>query len=272
MRVAVVGHTEWIDFVRVPHLPASGEILHAADAWEEPGGGGAVAAGQLARLAGDCVFITAFGDGPHGPATRAALQSIGVRVEAALRSTPHRRAITFVTPEAQRTIVVLGDRLGPEASDPIGWDLLDDADAVYFTAGDVHALHRARRARVLVATPRAMGTLRGSGVELDALVGSAADASERFGDDDLDPPPRLLVRTEGAKGGTFGAPGEPPRRFAAAQPPGPPVDSYGCGDSFAAGLTFALGKGMEPEDAVALAARCGAACLTGRGPYAGQLR
>ena len=41
--------------------------------------------------------------------------------------------------------------------------------------------------------------------------------------------------------------------------------------SFAAGLTFALGEGRAPADAVAFAASCGAACLTGRGPYEGQL-
>jgi ribokinase len=50
------------------------------------------------------------------------------------------------------------------------------------------------------------------------------------------------------------------------------VDAYGCGDSFAAGLTFALGRGDELDGALDLAARCGAACLAGRGPYAGQLR
>jgi sugar/nucleoside kinase (ribokinase family) len=32
-----------------------------------------------------------------------------------------------------------------------------------------------------------------------------------------------------------------------------------------AGLTFALGSGLEAHDAVAFAARCGAAALTGRG-------
>jgi ribokinase len=36
-------------------------------------------------------------------------------------------------------------------------------------------------------------------------------------------------------------------------------------------LTYALGAGKEIEAALALAARCGAACLTGRGPYSGQL-
>ena len=53
--------------------------------------------------------------------------------------------------------------------------------------------------------------------------------------------------------------------------PGPIRDAYGCGDSFAAGLTFALGDGRAIADAVELAARCGAACLTGRGPYERQL-
>jgi ribokinase len=53
--------------------------------------------------------------------------------------------------------------------------------------------------------------------------------------------------------------------------PGPPVDEYGCGDSFAAGLTYGLGAGMAMADALDLAARCGASCLTGRGPYGAQL-
>jgi ribokinase len=53
--------------------------------------------------------------------------------------------------------------------------------------------------------------------------------------------------------------------------PGPPADTYGAGDSFAAGLTYGLGVGPA-EDALRLGARCGAAAITGRGPYEGQLR
>jgi ribokinase len=52
VRTAVVGHTEWIEFGRVERVPAPGDIVHASGEWEEPGGGGAVAAVQLARLAG----------------------------------------------------------------------------------------------------------------------------------------------------------------------------------------------------------------------------
>jgi sugar/nucleoside kinase (ribokinase family) len=48
-------------------------------------------------------------------------------------------------------------------------------------------------------------------------------------------------------------------------------DSYGCGDSFAAGLTYALADGMSAERALAFAARCGAACALGSGPYERQL-
>ena len=66
MRVAVIGHVEWIEFVRVAHMPAAGDIVHAREAWQEPGGGGAVAAVQLARLAGDCTFFTTLGDDDLG--------------------------------------------------------------------------------------------------------------------------------------------------------------------------------------------------------------
>ena len=52
MRAAVVGHVEWVEFVRGDHVPAAGEIVHATDSFEEPAGGGAVAAAQLARMAG----------------------------------------------------------------------------------------------------------------------------------------------------------------------------------------------------------------------------
>ena len=50
-RVAVVGHVEWVQFARVSHLPRAGEVIHAHGAFEEPAGGGGVAAVQLAGQA-----------------------------------------------------------------------------------------------------------------------------------------------------------------------------------------------------------------------------
>ena len=61
MRFAVVGHIEWIEFIRVERVPRQGEIVHARASWREPAGGGAVAAVQIAQLAGSCELFTAVG-------------------------------------------------------------------------------------------------------------------------------------------------------------------------------------------------------------------
>jgi ribokinase len=272
MRVAVVGHVEWIEFARVERVPAPGEIVHASEAWGAPAGGGAVAAVQLARLAGECLFLTALGDDALGHRAKRELEALGVRVEAAWRKEPQRRAFVYLDADAERTITVMGERLGPRGNDPLPWDELDDVEAVYFTAGDPGAVKAARAARTLVATVRARDALADAHVRLDALVSSADDAGERYKPGDIDPPPLLVVRTAAAGGGSFVAAGGRGGKWAAAPLPGLPVDTYGAGDSFAGGLTYGLAEGRSVEQAVALGARCGAACVTGRGPYEGQLR
>jgi ribokinase len=272
MRVAVVGHVEWVEFLRVPRVPGPGDIVHASEVFEEAAGGGAVAAVQLRKLAGSCVFLTALGDDGVGRRALADLEARGVEVHAAWRADePQRRAVTFVDDAGERTITVLGDRLVPHADDPLPWERLVDCDAVYLTGCDAAGVHAARRANVLVATSRVLELLRDAAVELDALVGSSRDRSERYEPGDLDPPPRYAVMTAGAAGGAWRAPDGEPVAFAASEPRGPVADAYGAGDSFAAGLTYGLGAGMQIAEAVALGARCGAACMTGRGPYSGQL-
>jgi ribokinase len=101
-------------------------------------------------------------------------------------------------------------------------------------------------------------------VTLDLLVGSAADPSERY-EDSIDA--ALVVLTDGAAGGTANG-----VRFDAVEAPGPVVDSYGAGDSFATALAFALARGDDLTHALDLGVRAGAAVLTGRGPYTSQLR
>lgn len=274
MRVAVVGHVEWIEFARVPEVPAAGAIVHASEVWEEPGGGGAVAAVQLAKLAGDGVFVTALGDDPVGREIAAVLPRTAagaLRLAVAWRDMPQRRGFVHVDARGERTITVIGDRMGPSGADELPWDELADCDAVYVTAGDASAMERARAARVMVGTARALPALVESGVELDALVASANDVGERYERGDLPVEPKLVVRTAGADGGTWETAGGERGSWEATPLPSPVEDAYGCGDSFAAGLTYALGKGLGPDVAVRIGARCGAACLTGRGPYSGQL-
>ncbi len=271
MRVAVVGHLEWCEFAEVPRVPAPGEIVHAAHAFQQPAGGGAVAAVQLGKLAGSATLFTAFGDDETGHRAHAELSELGVDLEGGFRPEPQRRAFVHLDAGGERTITVLGPRLGPRGGDPLGWDRLDDTDAVYLTAGDVEAVRHARRARVLVATPRGLATLSQAHVELDALVSSGRDPGERYSPGDLEPAPRVVVRTLGANGGEWETSSGERGKWGPAALPGPVRDAYGAGDSFAAGLTYGLGAGWEIEKAVELAARCGAACLTGRGPYEAQL-
>ena len=268
MRTAVVGHVEWVTFGRVDRVPAAGEIVHADDVFDVPAGGGPVAAVQLMNLCGDCTFFTALGHDELGHRARAELEAMGLRVEATFRPETQRRAFAHVDAHGERTITVMGPRLGPHASDLLPWELLDDVDAVYFCAGDDDALRQARRARTLVATSRETGRLARAGVYLDAVVGSARDPSEVYVP--IKPAPGLVVETLGAEGGRYRAGGQN-GAFAAEPPPGPRVCAYGAGDSFAAGLTYALAAGYETGDALALASRCGAACVTGRGPYERQL-
>jgi ribokinase len=273
--VAVVGHVEWVRFARVAHVPRAGDVVHAREPFEEPAGGGAVAAVQLARLAGEAVLVTALGDDDHGARTLARLGELDVHVWAAKREVPTRTAVTLVDDNGERTITTFGSRLEPTLGDAeIPWSSLGEMDAVYFTAGDVGALRAARAARVLVSSPRAFDALA-HGVELDALVLSADDAVERREAVRARDEARLVVCTEGAHGGAYrereGASGRWDPAIPPVTPPGDSGDSYGCGDSFAAGLTYGLGNGLAPPAALALAARCGAVCLTGRGPYRRQL-
>jgi ribokinase len=262
VKVAVVGHVEWVEFVRVERVPRAGDIVHAAERWEEAAGGGAVAAVQLANLGAATTFFTSLGDDELGRRSQEQLASQGVTLSVQVVPERTRRAFTFVDDAGERTITVLGDKLLPRR--PLE---LARFDAVYFVSGDVAALRSARSAPLLVATARELPTLRAGGVYLDALVGSGYDASERYETGVLDPAPGLVVTTEGNRGGSF----EPGGRYAAAEPPGPVADTYGCGDCFAAGLTFGLAQGLAVGAAVELGARCGAAVLCGRGAYAGQL-
>jgi ribokinase len=270
-RVAVVGHVEWIEFARVPRLPVSGDIVHASEVWEEAGGGGAVAAVQLAKLGGGADFFTALGNDERARRSAQRLERHGVRVYAAPRDKPQRRGFTHIDGDGERTITVIGERIVPHGEDPLPWERLAETDGVYFTGGDPAALRHARRAAALVATPRADATLLAAGVQLDALVRSGHDAGERLDPARLDPPPRYVVTTAGGRGGRWEAADGTSGSWEAAPLPGPMRDAYGAGDSFAAALAYGLGDGRGIEGACLLAARAGAHKLTGRAPFEHQL-
>lgn len=257
MRCAVVGHVEWVDFVRVPHVPAAGAIVQGEQVLSVPAGGGAVVARQIARLAGRCEFFTALGDDELGTQAATELAELGLDVHAQ-RFGETRRGWVHVDEAGERTITVIGPKLLPHGPLP-----LEGYDLVFFVAGDVAALHSARAARFLAAATRELPTLRQGGVAFDLIVGSGNDAGETY-DGELDA--NVVALTDGANGGTANG-----MRWEAATPPGPIVDAYGAGDSTGAALAFALARGDDLAAALDLAARAGAAVITGRGPYTAQL-
>ncbi len=266
LRLAVVGHIEWVQFLAVDQLPSPGVIGHALRSLEEPAGGGAVVAVQLARLIKKPVqLFTALGRDAVGEACVSRLQELGVELHVAWRDQPTRRGISLVEAGGDRAITVIGDRLTPTAADPLHWDRLEGLDGVFVTAADAAALRACRRARVLAATPRVrLPVLNNSGVALDALIGSGLDPGEVVPPHSLKRPPGIQISTEGAAGGRVigGA------RYAARPLPSALVETYGCGDNFAAGVLAGLAAGWPLDQAIRLGGDCGAACATRFGPYA----
>jgi ribokinase len=270
MRVAVVGHVEHITLGRVPSVPRPGEIAHAEDVRIFPGGGGGIAFFQLARSPAEAHLFTALGNDEAAAQVRARVEATGARIHAARRAEPHTRDLVLITPDGERTIVVLGEPLHPRHDDSLPWDLLATCDAAYFTGQDPETLRAARAARVLAVTARRRGALIASGVRADVVVGSASDPREASSLADYPVPPAALVMTEGAAGGRIET-AESSRRFAAPKASPPRGGAYGAGDSFAGALTWYLASGLSIDEACSRAAVHGAAVLGSFEPIASQL-
>ena len=67
LKLAVIGHVEWVTFFKVYQLPLAGEISHAIDCFEVASEGSAVASVQMARLInGPVDLITSLGKDNYG--------------------------------------------------------------------------------------------------------------------------------------------------------------------------------------------------------------
>ena len=129
--MAVVGHVEWVEFLAVDQLPRPGAIGHALRTLEEPAGGGAVVAVQMARLLQQPVqFFTALGRDAVGDACVKRLEQLGLEVHVAWREAPTRRGLSLVDDEGDRAITVIGERLTPTLADPLPWAELAGCDGL----------------------------------------------------------------------------------------------------------------------------------------------
>jgi ribokinase len=270
MRIALVGHVEHITLGRISRVPVAGEIAHADHVRVFPGGGGGIAFFQLVRSPAEVHLFTAFGNDDAAQQMRARVAATGARIHAAARDAPHTRDVVLITPDGERTILVLGEPLHPERRDLLPWELLASCDAAYFTAQDPDALRAARAARILVVSARRRGALVRSGVRADLVIGSAVDSREVSSLADYPVPPGALVLTEGAAGGRIET-GHGSTRFPAPPASPPRGGAYGAGDSFAGALTFYTALGLPVAEACARAASHGAAVLGSLDPLEAQL-
>src|SRR5581483_9058553 len=194
-----------------------------------------------------------------GGQVRAELSALPGQVHAVVRPQPHPRVVVLVPPAGDRTIVVIGRPLHPQAGDGLPYNLLASCEGAYFTAEDPELLRLSRAARVLVATARRRAALQSAGIAPDVIVGSRSDARERSSLSDYSPAPCAVVMTDGARGGTI----ETSAGIARFRPPvvKPPGPSYGAGDSFAAALTYFLAAGYPVDEAATCACTFGAAVV-----------
>ena len=176
----------------------------------------------------------------------------------AVRRPPQRRGFVHLDDDGERTITILGDRLVPHRR---------RSAAVGRARRDRRRLRdRRRRGRDRRRPPRALA--RGHA----ARGGDAPRGRRPRGR--AHPLGQGRARTAGGRAPTR-CRGSSSRRWAAtaaagaaswargtlAEPlPGPRVDAYGGGDSFAAAFTTGLAVGLPIDEALRLGARCGAAC------------
>jgi ribokinase len=269
MRVAVIGHVEHITMSRVDALPSPGDIVHLDDPIVFAGGGGGVAFFQFVRSDAEVHLFTALGLDDGALEVHDAIRHTDATIHAALRQTAHTRDLVLITPDGERTIMVVGEPLHPEMDDRLSWDVLAGCDAVYFTGQDAATLVAARDAKFLVATARRSKSIAASGVTPDIIVGSTNDPREASKRSDYANPPRALVMTSGAAGGIIET-ASGTTTFSV-----PRVDHivgrYGAGDTFAAALTWYASRDMSIENACARAAEHAAAVLRGINPLDHQL-
>ena len=265
LKFAVIGHIEWINFIEVDQLPQPGLISHSKRSLEYPAGGGSVIAKRLSELTNSKVhFYTALGHDFYGKQCLNILENMGIKLHVAWRDQPTRKGFSLTDSEGERSITIIGERLSPNHNDDLDWNTLNEMDGIFITAADKELLKKSRFAKTLCMTPRVgLNMINESGILLDGLIGSNLDPGEYFSLNELKLKPKYVIKTEGENGGIV----FPGGRYKAIKNKKNNVDSYGCGDSFAAGILYGLSSDWNIEESLNLAKIMGRNCSEHFGPY-----
>ena len=265
LNFAVVGHVEWMNFLKVDQLPKPGIISHSEKTLEYPAGGGSIIAKRLSELSLNQIhFFTALGNDDYGEKCFKILSNLGIKLHVGWREKPTRRGFSLIDSHGERAITVIGERLAPNHKDNLEWNILKKMDGIFITASDSEIFKMARAASILCSTPRVgLNIINESNVHLDGLIGSNLDAGEVFSFSELLVKPKYTIKTEGEKGGII----FPGGRYKALKSKKQKVDSYGCGDSFAAGVLYGLASKWDMDKSLILAKILGRDASEFFGPY-----
>ena len=246
-------------------MPKPGLISHSKESIEYPAGGGSVIAKRLQELTHSEVhFFTALGNDFYGNKCLNILQNMGIKLHVAWRDKPTRKGFSVIDSEGERSITIIGDRLAPTHKDNLDWNILNDMDGIFITAADKEIFKKSRIAKTLCTTPRVgLNIINESRIFLDGLIGSNLDPGEVFSLNELILKPKFVIKTEGENGGII----FPGGRYKAIENKEKKVDSYGCGDSFAAGILYGLSSNWDIEESLNLAKIMGRDCSEHFGPY-----
>jgi len=210
-------------------------------------------------------FFTSLGNDDYGDKCFKILSNMGIKLHVAWRDKPTRRGFSLIDSQGERAITVIGERLSPTHKDNLEWNILKKMDGIFITASDSEIFKMARSASILCTTPRVgLNTINKSNVLLDGLIGSNLDPGEAFSFSELSLKPKYIIKTEGEKGGIL----FPGGRYKALKNKKLKVDSYGCGDSFAAGILYGMASKWDIDKCLNLAKVMGRDASEFFGPYA----
>ena len=267
MRVVCAGHVNWDVTLQVDRLPAPDDEARVRERTETGGGSAANVAAALAGLGREARLFGSVGDDDAGSAVRAELRRAGV--ETRLRTVAGAATTRkYLLVDDDGEVAVLGTGGANEAlsAADVPAAAFDDADALHLTGQDPETA----AALAATAADRGLAVSFDPGRRLaDRDYGDVVDhvdllfATKR--ETAATATPAWTVTTRGDRGATLSCP-EGRLDHPGYDLDGPPVDSAGAGDAFAAGfLAVRLADG-DPERALSVANACGALAAGERGP------
>ena len=268
MTIWVHGPSAWDTVIEVEKYPNPGDFLPALGKSERPGGSGLNVALALASTDREVGFITYLGDDEHGAQIRTLLQASALQyLDIQDFNAPTLHALIIKDASGERTIIALEPTQFRKLVEP------KPEITTKIKSGDifVFTIWRAEF-KPLLAKLNSMqditlvgaNALEDSEVRATVAIGSRKDISQTFKESNLAEEEEVrnrfekIVLTDGSNGAQLIAGDLKINQPALVSEV---VDATGAGDSFLAGFSFALSKGLSNENSLFLASAWAASAV-----------